>query len=867
MLATGALLILSLIVFLARGRLKNPFNAKELPQRLGVNIVQDAKGWTLDRSVGGHSRYRIHASKVAEFKDSHATLRDVKIELFGEDDSRVDRIEGAEFDYDKKADRVSAVGPVAITLMRPGVKPSIASEAKSAKTGQKPEQAKSPAKPRQTPLSAAAQTAAGGEIHVSTSGLSFDTKSGIASTAEHVDFSMVQGSGSSTGAIYDAKGHLTLDKDVVLNTTRGGQPVMIHAQHAEFERETRICNLHVAKADYRGGEANAGDAKVLFRTDGSAVRLDAVNGFDMVSATGSHIAAPTGSLDFDEHNQPTTGHLEGGVRMDSSREERDGAGRRRMRGSAPMADLRFGAKGELKQAHLQRGVLMESETLSETARGPLRVARKWQSPVADLTFRDNGHGQAEPDSLHGVDGVVVTGESQRGQAGAAPSRLAADDVTGQFGPNSTLSAMTGTGHASVDQTNEAGTRQTSSGDHLEVHFFPASPDRGKADNSGASSGTASIEHATLDGHVMLTQTPVAKPGAEPSPPLRAWAGHAEYEGGSEPDNPSATSAQANGNPPGAGGWMHLTVSPRVEDGGIEVTADKIDVNHDSGDAFAHGNVKATWLSAAQPNPAGARASTSANTASTSAPSLGGQGPGHAISDDAQLHQVAGGSSIVTFRGHARLWQQANSVTAPTIALDRLQRTLTAHSDNPAEPVRAVLLSAGGLEFSGTTNGTAANPGAPNATAKPREPSVIRVRGGDLKYSDAERRAEMRAGAFKSVVAETGTATSLSDEVNLLLLPQGNHAGREGGSAQVDRMTARGHVVITSAGRRGTGEQLVYTGEDGAYVLTGTSSVPPRMTDAARGNVTGEALIFHSRDDSVTVEGGGGRTATNTTTPR
>ena len=40
------------------------------------------------------------------------------------------------------------------------------------------------------------------------------------------------------------------------------------------------------------------------------------------------------------------------------------------------------------------------------------------------------------------------------------------------------------------------------------------------------------------------------------------------------------------------------------------------------------------------------------------------------------------------------------------------------------------------------------------------------------------------------------------------------------------------------------------------MLTGTAAVPPRMTDPARGKVTGEALIFNSRDDSVSVEGGG-----------
>jgi len=36
---------------------------------------------------------------------------------------------------------------------------------------------------------------------------------------------------------------------------------------------------------------------------------------------------------------------------------------------------------------------------------------------------------------------------------------------------------------------------------------------------------------------------------------------------------------------------------------------------------------------------------------------------------------------------------------------------------------------------------------------------------------------MRAGALGRVVAETGTATSVSDDAELILLPPGNHAGK------------------------------------------------------------------------------------------
>jgi len=842
-LLAGVLLVVALGVFLARGKLKNPLNLRELPQRLGVNVTQDASGFTMDHAFGGHSRYRIHASKVAQYKDNHAILHDVKIELFGEDGNRVDRIEGAEFDYDQKAGIVRAAGPVAITLMRPGEAPAIAPKA-SAGAARKAKAEKG----KQTPIATAAQTAERGEIHVKTSGLTFDTQSGKATTSEHVDFSMVQGSGSSMGASYDSKGFLVLDKAVELNTKRGDEAVLIRAQHAEFERETRLCRLHAATADYRGGEATAGDAKVLFRDDGSAIRLDATNGFNMVTATGGHIAAPIGSLDFNEHNQPRHGHLEGGVRMDSTRQGKDGAEVRRMRGTAPTAEFDFTAQGELRHAHLERGVEMESEQLSVASNVPLRVSRTWKSPLADVDFRDNGKGQAEPARIHGVQGVVVTGETQRGKGAAEPSRMAADEIAGSFGPDSVLSAMTGIGHASVEETSAAGTLQNSTGDRLDAHF--ASPGaKGTAGNGLG--GAGQIQSAVLDGHVVLTQQRVQKPGlaagTEPPAPLKAWAGRADYEG--------------------AGEWLHLTLSPRVEDGGLQMTADKIDVSRASGDAFGHGNVKATWLDSGS----GAAGQRGAAAGSGSVPgnvALGGKGPAHVVASEAELSRTpGGGDSVATFRGHARLWQEANSVTGPVIVLDRQRQTLVASSTDPAEPVKAVLLSTGGLDAGGTASKQAGSDANKNTPAKSSSPSVITVCGGDLKYSDAEHKAVMRAGSLGPVIAETATATSKSIEVELVLLPPGNHAGKVGGQAQVDRMTARGHVVVTSEGRRGTGEQLVYTGETGEYVLTGTAAIPPSMTDPARGNVTGEALIFHSRDDSVSIEGGGGRTTTQTTTQK
>ena len=126
---------------------------------------------------------------------------------------------------------------------------------------------------------------------------------------------------------------------------------------------------------------------------------------------------------------------------------------------------------------------------------------------------------------------------------------------------------------------------------------------------------------------------------------------------------------------------------------------------------------------------------------------------------------------------------------------------------------------------------------------------------------------MQGGAVGSVVAETVDATTISSEVELILLPPGNHAGKDGAAAQVDRMTARGHVVVSSQGPPGNRRAAGVFGRNRRVRADRNRRRAAPMTDPARGTVTGEALIFNSRDDSVSIEGGGRKTTTETTAPR
>ena len=697
-LVAGVLLLAALGVFLVRAKWKNLLSRHDLPQRLAHGIVQEANGYTFVHTFGAHSQYRIHASKEVELKNDFVELHDVQIDLYGSDGSLIDHIAGDTFEYDQKTGVATAQGPVEMLLTRPTASAQAAAEAAGKEKGH-------------LIAEVGAETASAGQIDVKTSGVSFDRNSGLVTTGQRVNFTTAQGYGSAIGAKYDSEiGYLILEQAVELTTTRGGDPVHIHAQNAEFDRGAQTCWLEKASAETRGEQANAARATILFRMDGSADRLEAVGGFTLETATGGHLAAPMAQMDFDEHNQPRHGKIEGGVTMDSVK-----AGRA-VHATSPTATLEFTEKGALKSAHLERGVAMESDETSQEGmgQGVLRVSRTWKSPVVDIDFRllqGASKGRVAAETMRGSGGVVITSETQRRDSPATPSKLAADEVTGIFGPDSVLRAMTGVGHTKIETTTEAGARQSATGDRLQALFAPTSGAgaNGKAGTrspakSGQSTGESGVQSAEVDGHVVVIDEPAPKTGAQPQPPLRATAGRAVYEG--------------------TGQWLHLTMNPRVVDGGLELTAERVDVSQQSGDAFAQGDVKATWIDTGSTSLSGSVGGEAGQSQLT----LGGKGPAHVVSAEAQLNQSTGEA---TFRGHARLWQQTNFVSGPEIVLSQHLQTLVARSSNPAEPVRAVLLAAsapGASKSAGkVTNQTTG--------AKTNAPPVISVRGGDLWYSD------------------------------------------------------------------------------------------------------------------------------------
>jgi len=326
--------------------------------------------------------------------------------------------------------------------------------------------------------------------------------------------------------------------------------------------------------------------------------------------------------------------------------------------------------------------------------------------------------------------------------------------------------------------------------------------------------SAQIDTAVQEGNVSLTQTPAKNAKSTDGNaklPLRATAKRAEYDANDQ--------------------VLHLTGNPRVNNGAIDLTAHTVDYRRDTGDATAKGDVKATYL----------REGNQRNSPTGSM--FGGEGPVHIVASEADLEHASGDS---IFRGQVRMWQGANTVSAPVVELSRAEQTLKAHGDeNNSHAVDTTIASSMG----------------------PKEKQeVVRVKSNTLLYSDKERRGDFEG----DVVAIAPDGTIRSNEAQFFLRPVGQTKtaqGQPASSSQIEKIIARGKVLLTQPGRKGEGEQLVYTSADGRYVLTGTASNPPRISDAARGTTTGAALIFNDQNDSVEVSGGQSAAVTKTRAPK
>jgi len=263
----------------------------------------------------------------------------------------------------------------------------------------------------------------------------------------------------------------------------------------------------------------------------------------------------------------------------------------------------------------------------------------------------------------------------------------------------------------------------------------------------------------------------------------------------------------------------LSGSPRALDAaqGVTLTADSIQLNRKTRNAFAKDNVKTTY-SKINAQPSGAM--------------LGSADPIHVTGTTVTFNSETGVGKYT----NARLWQGPNIVEAPTISFDRSRRSLQAQAGAEGR-VASVFVQK-------DKNG--------NLTP-------VNVTSDKLAYVDSERKAVFGG----HVIVRAQDLSMTSDSVHVILLPKKGQAENQSAS-QLERIEAQGDIRIEQAGRKAQGSKLVYTAADEKMVLTGTPDRPPSIFDAERGQITGDSLTFFTHDGRVLV--GGGETSSQTKIP-
>jgi lipopolysaccharide export system protein LptA len=821
----ACLLLTALAGFFLYARYRIHRLAKDLPSRLGIDIQQTANGFTYSQSSKGHTYFTIHASKLIQYKTGgHATLHDVHITLYGpEGSNRTDKIYGSDFDYDPQAGIASAKGEVQIDLAGLAANPTTPNPAAPNPAAKAPAQ---PANPASPPAAEAPNT-----VHVKTSGLVFNTKTGDAVTSEHMEFTTPRAAGGSTGASYNSKtGLLVLDHQVEITTTANGNQAVVHAAHAELLRDSRQASLLHPVFDYQSQKSSADQALVYFRKDGSVEHIDAQGHIHVTGQNDSVLTAQTSHVQLDAKSQPLQIDMGGGLNFISKTDNQS------MHGNAVEGTLTFGPMSTLRHAQLRNAVSFVDQllTLPDDPRGT--ASREVQASKLDIDFApgaDPKKSLAQKALATGNAAINLHTVSSKGPQQL--TNITGDQLLATLENGKTLKQLDGAGHTKIVDLAADGSTNTSTGDSLQVTFAPqlarrpapaqaANATANKPAKSANPSGSQNIqvETAIQDGNVVLTQTPVKKPGATANPAtVTAWAKHSEYQ--------AATQV------------LRLTGDPRLNDGqSLQLAAIVLDYHRDSGDASAEGAVKATYT---QPkNQKGTQ------PAANPGPSLGGDGPVHITADRAQLHHA---TNVNIFYGSpttpARIWQADSSILAPVLELTRNPQTLRAHGEegNSAPVVSANLASAIGAKH---------------------QRGVVRVHSQTLVYSDADRRGDFRG----SDTAEDPNGVIHADQAQVYLTPAQKPppaSASQPAQTQLDRIVATGHVVITQPGRRASGEKLIYTADDGKYILTGAPGNPPRIADQSKGTTTGATLIFNSQDDSVVVSGGPSSAVTETRAPK
>ena len=778
MLAATAILLTLFVAgmyFYARSRTKNVLNT--IPGKIGYDIKQTAKGFQFSKSDGKRTLFTVEASDIKEFKlNGKAELHNVSIILYGRDSSRYDQIYGDDFSYDQKTGDVSAKGDVQIDL--------VANPSGAVSPDQSvPSELKNP-------------------IHLKTRDLVFNKNTGNASTDARVEFSTPQASGWAVGVKYTGKNNtLTLSSNIHVGVS-GPEPLVIDAQHGTLTNDPREVvldhpllhrmsgTLQADQATFYLSPENHVERIVANRNIRTQVRTEAASKHSKKPKQVSEVLARADHAEFlfiNDEDLLRTATLTGNVHVEQR-------GAESVQGDSGRMVLDFRGNNELKTVHALDGAHLKQ--VASAAEPPGKNSpQHFDLTAAAIDFDvQDGHVLKRAVTSGPAQMTITQAASYPGakqNSGASQTVVTAGKFDAEFmevdGRNS-LTRIHGAPNARIVNSSPGQPDRITMSDSVDANFLPE----------------GGIEAITQTGHFAYSDN---NPSVDKR--MQAWGKSARYT----PENQIIT----------------LTGDPRVQQGGMETTADTVRIDRSTGDAQAEGSVKSTYNNVKE-DPNGAL--------------LASSSPIHVTARSMTAHSSP---AIATYSGKARLWQDANVIEAPSIEFERQRRSVVAEG-TATHPVQTILVQP-----------EKPRAGADNPSGKSKELGPLTITAHKLTYTDPARVVRYTGG----VLAKGSDFTAAANSADAYLLPRSQGASSKGvtGPGQLDRMVAEGNVLIQQPTRRAEGRKLLYTAAEEKFVLTGG---PPSIFDAERGKITGVSLTFFRRDDRVLVEGEASSSVVSTT---
>jgi lipopolysaccharide export system protein LptA len=740
--AVAVCLVVLAVYFHARHNVQNALT--QVPDKLGIQVQQSAQDFTISKSDQGHTLFKLQANKAVQYKaGDRAELHDVTITIYGRDSSRFDQVYGKNFEYDQRSGDVTSKGEVSIDLQanpQGAVNPDQAA----------PRELKNP-------------------IHLKTTNLVFNQKTGDAWTDSLVEFHVPQTSGSAVGARYSAKDNLLTLQSEVSMTVGGASPLKILAQHAVLGKTPREIVLQHPQTESRQGKGQADEATLFLREDNSLdhaivvgdVIVDSVasqsskNQRSSValssSPAASHVTAQKLEVAMGVRNLVKSAIFSGDVHLKTE-------GAQPIESTAGRAALAFKGRNILAKIHADKQVRLMQHQGSAAKAQDVAV----NAPTIDM-FIAGGNRLTRAETSGPPEITLLPPDAKSG----AQTHVTADKFVARFDSMGQISHIDGEAHARVVTTepprnNIPQPERVSTSDSIDGYFQP---------------GTG-IEALLQSGHFTY------RSGTQ-----QAFAERARYTPADQ--------------------ILVLTGAPRILDSGMATTARIVKLNRATGDGFAEGGVKTTY-SDLKPQTNGAL--------------LASSDPIHVTADNMTAHNSP---SIATYKGSARLWQDANVVEAPSIQFQKDQRTIVADSSSQQKVSTAL-----------------------TSTDKSGKTTPIHVTCNHLVYRDSEREATYQG----EVLARGPDMTVTSSQMEVFFAPASQSAEKRAPAdapAKLEKIIASGSVVVTQPTRHAIGDKLTYISEDDRFILTGG---PPSIFDAERGKITGVSLTLFRRDDRVIVDG-------------